>query len=86
MTKEEFKALVESKRAEYMQATEDYLDALIEGDFNKALKKSLIAPDILGIEAMAYIAKEVQNLESYDEIMESYEEKCMEVTHLVMDE
>lgn len=86
MTKEEFKALVESKKAEYMKASEDYLDALIEGDFNKALEKSLIAPDILGVEAMAYIAKEVQNLESYGKIMEYYEEKCMEVTHLVMDE
>lgn len=86
MTREEFKVLVESKKAEYMQASEDYLDALIEGNFEKALEKSLIAPDILGVEVMAYIAREVQNLESYDKIMESYEEKCMEVAHLVMDE
>ena len=86
MTKEEFHLAVSEAKIEYIKATEDFINALLEDDFETALRKSLFAPEIFGNEVMAYIAKRMDEVESYDEIREKYEKKCMEVTELMMDE
>ena len=86
MTKEEFNLAVNEAKIEYIKAAEDFINALLEEDFEKALRCSLNAPDVLGVEVMAYIAKKTQELESYDKIMDEYVDKCSEVGLIMMDE
>lgn len=86
MTEAEFKKAIENRRDDYMRAGEKYINALLEGDFETALKCSLNAPDVLGTEVMAYIAKRTLELPNYEEVMDYYTEKCMEVSELMMDE
>lgn len=86
MTKEEFHLAVSEAKIEYIKAAEDFINALLEDDFETALKKSLLAPKIFGNEVMAYIAKKMDEVESYEEIQDEYEKVCMEVSELMMDE
>lgn len=86
MTKEEFHLAVNEAKVEYIKAAENFINALLEDDFETALKYSLIAPEIFGNEVMVYIAKKMDEVESYDEIREEYEKKCNEVVELMMDE
>ena len=86
MTKEEFHLAVNEAKVEYIKAAEDFINALLEDDFETALKRSLAAPEIFGNEVMVYIAKKMDEIESYDEIREEYEKKCNEVVELMMDE
>ena len=86
MTREEFHLAVSEAKIEYIKATEDFINALLEDDFETALRKSLLAPEILGTEVMAYIAKKMDDVESYEEIKEKYEKKVDEVVELMMDE
>ena len=86
MTREEFHLAVSEAKIEYIKATEDFINALLEDDFETALKKSLSAPGILGNEVLAYIAKKMDEVESYEEIREEYEKKVDEVVELMMDE
>lgn len=86
MTEVEFKKAIEDRRDDYMRAGEKYINALLKGDFEEALKWSLNAPDVLGIDAMAYIAKKTQELPNYEKVMDEYTEKCLEVSSLMMDE
>ena len=86
MTREEFHLAVSEAKVEYIKAAEDFINALLEDDFETALKRSLAAPKIFGNEVMAYIAKKMDETESYDEIEEEYEKICDEVSELMMDE
>lgn len=86
MTKEEFHLAVSEAKIEYIKATEDFINALLEDDFETALRKSLLAPEILGTEVMAYIAKKMDEVESYEEIKDEYVKKVDEVVELMMDE
>lgn len=86
MTKEEFHLAVSEAKIECIKATEDFINALLEDDFETALRKSLLAPEILGTEVMAYIAKKMDEVESYEEIKDEYMKKVDEVVELMMDE
>lgn len=55
MTQEEFVKAVKEKRAAYIQAAVDYMDALERLDFETAMKHALSAADILGMDVMTYL-------------------------------
>jgi limonene-1,2-epoxide hydrolase len=86
MTREEFHLAVSEAKVEYIKAAEDFINALLEDDFETALKRSLLAPELFGNEVMAYIAKKMDEVESYEEIKEEYDKKVNEVVELMMDE
>ena len=85
MTEVEFKKAIEDRRDDYMKAGEKYINALLEGDFEEALKWSLNAPEVLGIDAMVYIAKKTQELPNYEEVMDAYTDKCFEISSKMME-
>ena len=80
MTEVEFKKAINNAHDEYIKAGERYISALLEGDFETALKCSLNAPEVLGIDVMAYIAKKTQELPNYEEMMDAYTDKCFEIS------
>ena len=55
MTQEEFVKAVKEKRAAYIQAAVDYMDALERLDFETAMKHAMSATDILGMDVMTYL-------------------------------
>jgi DNA-binding transcriptional regulator GbsR (MarR family) len=73
MTNEEFIERVKEIRPAYMKACEDYLDALERLDFEAAMKHSISAPNLMGMDMMAYIMNKLKECESTEGFMEEYE-------------
>ncbi len=72
MTNEMFIEKVKEIRPAYMKACEDYMDALERLDFEAAMKHSMSAPNLMGMEMMAFIMKKLNECDTSD-LMEEYE-------------
>ena len=75
MTDEKFIEKVKEVRPAYMKACEDYMDALERLDFEAALKHSMSAPNLMGMEMMAYIMNKLKDCDTSD-----FEEKYEKIT------
>lgn len=73
MTKEQFMEEMKAEKVQYIQGISDYFDALIEHDFDKAIKLASSVLLILKPETQAYIAEKMYELDSYEELEETYE-------------
>lgn len=72
MTKEQFVAEIKAEKAQYMMAIEAYFDALIEHDFDKACRLASNAICVLKPDVQAYMAEQMYELDSYEELEETY--------------
>ena len=73
MTQEEFVKAIKEKRAAYIQAAVDYMDALERLDFETAVKHAMSAVDILGMDVMTYLMNWYANADT-TEFDEKYEQ------------
>ena len=72
MTKEQFIEEIKAEKAQYMEGISDYFDALIEHDFDKAIKLASSILLVLKPETQAYIAEKMFELDSFEELEETY--------------
>jgi ABC-type nitrate/sulfonate/bicarbonate transport system ATPase subunit len=73
MTKEQFIEEMKAEKEQYVAGISDYFDALIEHDFDKAIKLASSILLILKPETQAYIAEKMYELDSFEELEETYE-------------
>jgi len=73
MTKEQFIEEMKAEKEQYVAGIGDYFDALIEHDFDKAIKLASSVLLILKPETQAYIAEKMYELDSFEELEETYE-------------
>ena len=78
MTQEEFVKKIQEKRAAYIQAAVDYMDALERLDFETAMKHAMSATDILGMDVMTYLMNWYAKADT-SEIDEKYEKVTEEL-------
>lgn len=78
MTQEEFVKKIQEKRAAYIQAAADYMDALERLDFETAMKHAMSATDILGMDVMTYLMNWYAKADT-SEIDEKYEKVTEEL-------
>lgn len=79
MTKEEFVEEIKAEKARYMVAIEAYFDALIEHDFDKACRTASEAICVLKPNVQAYMAEQMYELDSYEELEETYKKVVEDV-------
>ena len=81
MTKEQFIEEMKAEKERYVAGIGDYFDALIEHDFDKAIKLASNLLRTLKPEAQAYIADKMYDCDDYDEMEETY----LDVTREIQD-
>ena len=79
MTKEQFIEEMKIEKEQYIAGISDYFDALIEHDFDKAIKLASSILLVLKPESQAYIAEKMYELDSYEELEETYENMTEEL-------
>ena len=79
MTKEQFIEEIKAEKVHYIEGISAYFDALIEHDFDKAIKLASSVLLILKPETQAYIAERMYEIESYEELEETYENMTEEM-------
>lgn len=82
MTNEAFIERVKEIRPAYMKACEDYLDALEHLDFEVALKHSMSAPKLMGMEMMSFIMNKLNGIDM-SEFESEYERISDELTEAI---
>lgn len=73
MTREQFIEEMKAEKVQYIESISAYFDALIEHDFDKAIRLASNVLLMLKPETQAYIAEKMYALDSYEELEETYE-------------
>lgn len=84
MTEMEFKQKVKEIRPAYIKACEDYLDAMERLDFKSATSFGMSAVDLLGMDAMEFMMRKLEeNEDTMSEFSEKYEAVTEELTERI---